>query len=70
MAPRSGHPRLFVLGACLALAAMTPAAGAQTSPPPDRPTVGAIEHTLVDAGLENVTVLPGGGIQIAYENRR
>ena len=70
MAPRSGHPRLFVLGACLALAAMTPAAGAQTSPPPDRPTVGAIEHTLVDAGLENGHVLPGGGIQIAYENRR
>jgi hypothetical protein len=32
--------------------------------------VGAIEHALLDAGFENVTVLPGGGIQIAFENRR
>jgi hypothetical protein len=32
--------------------------------------VGAIEHALLDAGLENVTVMPGGGIQIAFENRR
>jgi len=38
--------------------------------PADRRTVGAIERALLDAGLENVTVYPGDGIQIAYENRR
>ncbi len=37
---------------------------------PERRTVSAIERALLDAGFENVTVQPGDGIQIAYENRR
>lgn len=37
---------------------------------PERRTTGSIERALLDAGLENVTVHPGDGIQIAYENRR
>ena len=43
---------------------------AEPSAAPERRTVGAIERALLDAGFENVTVQPGDGIQIAYENRR
>ena len=69
VSPHSRHPRSLILCAWLALATAAPRAGAEP-PTPERRTVGAIEHALLDAGLENVTVLPGGGIQIAYENRR
>ena len=34
----------------------------------DQPS--AVERALLDAGLENVTVLPNAGIGIAFENRR
>jgi hypothetical protein len=48
-----------------------PAEGAAPAPGAgDRRTVGAIERALLDTGLENVTVSPGDGIQIVYENRR
>lgn len=51
-----------------------PSARAQGSPAPtetaERRTIPAIERSLLDAGLENVTVEPGKGLQIAYENRR
>jgi hypothetical protein len=56
--------------AWIVLVAIVPRAVAQPADSPDRPTVGAIEHALLDAGLENITVLPGDGIQIVYENRR
>jgi len=70
VSPRSRRPRpLSLLCAWLALIATAPRAGAQALTP-ERRTVGAIEHALLDAGLENVTVMPGGGIQIAFENRR
>ncbi|HXS82617.1 MAG TPA: YjbH domain-containing protein [Methylomirabilota bacterium] len=75
MSPRPGHPRPLILCTHLALvafAAASPCMGAEPAPEPasERRTVGAIERALIDAGFENVTVLPGGGIQIAYENRR
>jgi hypothetical protein len=55
----------------LALVAFVAAAArAGAEPTPDRRTVGAIERALLDTGFENVTVLPGGGLQIVYENRR
>jgi hypothetical protein len=54
----------------IVLVAIASRAVAEPARPPERHTVGAIEHALLDAGLENVTVLPGGGIQVAYENRR
>jgi exopolysaccharide biosynthesis protein YbjH len=69
VSPLPGHPRLIFV-AWLALAATAPQARAEPPPAAERRTVGAIERALLDAGLENVTVLPGGGIQIAYENRR
>jgi len=69
VSPSSRHPRPLIFCAWLALAATAPRAGAE-APTPERRTVGAIEHALLDAGLENVTVMPGGGIQIAFENRR
>ena len=69
MSPSSRHSRPVIFIAWLALVATAPRAGADVAVP-DRQTVGAIEHALLDAGLENVTVMPGGGIQIAYENRR
>ena len=69
MSPCPGHSRPLILLAWLALVATASRAGADPSLP-ERRTVGAIEHALLDAGFENVTVLPGGGIQIAYENRR
>src|SRR5690242_2040276 len=69
VSPSSRHPRPLIFCAWLALAATAPLAGAE-APTPERRTVGAIEHALLDAGLENVTVMPGGGIQIAFENRR
>ena len=69
MSPSPGHSRPLILCALLALVATAPRAGAQ-APTPERRTVGAIEHALLDAGLENVSVLPGSGVQIAYENRR
>jgi hypothetical protein len=69
VSPRPGHPRLLILCAWLALNATATRAGAQP-PTPERRTAGAIERALLDAGFENVTVMPGGGVQIAYENRR
>ena len=69
MSPFSRHPRPLTVCAWLALLATAPCAAAE-APIPERRTVGAIEHALLDAGLENVTVLPGGGVQIAFENRR
>ena len=69
MSPRSRHSRPLTVCAWLALLAAVPCAGVEPSTP-ERPTVGAIEHALLDAGFENVTVRPGAGVQIAYENRR
>jgi len=43
---------------------------ATAAPAADRPTAGAIERSLLESGLENVTVSPGRGIEVAYENRR
>src|SRR5262245_29717688 len=56
----------------LAAGPVPPAPAAPASPPAtgERRTIGAIERALLDAGLENVTVAPGGGIQVAFENRR
>jgi hypothetical protein len=52
----------------------TPTTHAQDAPAAgeaaERRTVSTIERSLLDAGLENVTVEPGKGLQIAYENRR
>src|SRR5580765_2762621 len=74
VSPRKRHPRALIHWAWLALIATAPRAGAEPAAPeptaPERPTVGAIEHALLDAGFENVTVRPGAGVQIAYENRR
>jgi len=58
----------LALVALVAFVAAAARAGAE--PTPERRTVGAIERALLDAGFENVTVLPGGGLQIVYENRR
>src|SRR5262249_23322069 len=56
--------------ATLAAATAAMAAPAASGPAAERSTVGAIEHSLLEAGLENVTVSPGRGLQVAYENRR
>lgn len=47
-----------------------PAPAAESTAAEERRTIGSIERALLDAGLENVTVEPGKGLQIAYENRR
>jgi hypothetical protein len=58
--------------AWLALVTLPPAHAAAPPRAPER-TANTLEQSLLDAGLENVTVLPGspaGGIAVAYENRR
>ena len=70
MSPRPGHSRSLLLCILFALAARSFAAAEESPTSGDRPTAGAIEHALLDAGLENLSVAPGDGIQVAYENRR
>ena len=67
----------WALGSLLLAAPVAHAQGAPADSVPEagqpsveRRTIGSIERALVEQGLENVTVAPGKGLQIAYENRR